>query len=114
MKTWILTLAIATGFLSVSTPADARHYRTSGYSGAVYISGYRSCGTPVYQQRYIVRHQRCGTPVWGYRIVAPPRAYCPPPRQRCYVVPPPVCPPPRVYHHGSHGGRVVIQGNFRL
>ena len=111
MKSWIITIAIAATSLCASADAEARSYKGRGYSSHVYVSGYRSCGTPIYQQRYVIRYQHCGTPVWGYRVVAPPRAYCPPPRPRCYV--PPVCPPPYVHTHGGYRGGVVIQGSFR-
>ena len=50
----------------------------------VYISGYRSCGTPVYTERFLIRRDRYGRPVWGYRVVSAPRPYVPP------IVRPPV------------------------
>ena len=119
MKSSICILAIAAAFLGSITASEARSYgRGGGYSNQVYISGYRSCGTPIYRERYIIRYQRCGTPVWGCRVISPPRAYCPPPRPRYHVVPAPVCPPPRPYcapHPGYYGrGGVVIQGSIRL
>jgi hypothetical protein len=118
MKATILTTVIAAlAMISASPIADARPHHRGKHGSHVYVSGYRSCGTPIYTERYIKRYKRCGAPVWGYRVVGPPRRYyvapqpyyrpaCPPPA----YYPPPVCPPP--YPH--HGSGVVIQGTFRL
>ncbi|HSP43559.1 MAG TPA: hypothetical protein VLO11_11855 [Luteolibacter sp.] len=121
MNKLIPTTLIAALAMIVAAPlADARpHHRGKHhkhhYKSHVYVSGYRSCGTPIYQERYVRHYRSCGTPVWGHRVVAPPRhyrharpryhrdSYCPPPR--------PVCPPPR-YHRS--GGRVIIQGILGL
>lgn len=110
MKNAILTSAIAALALVVAAPeADARSYR-GHHSSHVYVSGYRSCGTPVYTERYVIRYRtRCGTPVWGYRAVRAPVRYAPPPR-RYYR--PEVCPPHHPYPY--HRGGVVIHGSFRL
>lgn len=90
MKLLFSTLGLAAlTILGLATPADARPHRTK-----VFVSGYRSCGTPIYSERYIVRY-RHRVPVWGVRVCPPP-VYCPP-----VVVapcPPPVyCPPPVPY-----------------
>jgi hypothetical protein len=106
----LITAAIASLILLGATPlAEARSHR-GHHSSHVYISGYRSCGTPIYTERYLVRYMRCGSPVWGYRVVAPPR-YCPPPR-RYYQRP--VCPPPYPYSGGYYRSGVVIGGTLRL
>jgi hypothetical protein len=110
MQTGIITAAIAALALLGSAPqGDARPHRGHP-SNQVHVSGYRSCGTPIYQQRYISHYQRCGTPVWRTRHVAPPRGYS----YRAPVCRPalPVCPPP--YYGGYPRNGVVIQGSFRL
>lgn len=110
MKTTLLTLSLAAfAWLAAAPAAEARH-KHRGYSSHVYVSGYRSCGTPIYTERYVIRVKRCGTPVWGYRRVAAPRVYCPPPRPRRYVPAP--CPPPPCYD-GYRSG-VVIRGTVRF
>ncbi|MCU0752645.1 MAG: hypothetical protein MUC40_06405 [Akkermansiaceae bacterium] len=124
MKTGIITAAIAAlTLLGSATQGEARPKR--GHKGdQAYVSGYRSCGTPVYAQRHISHYKRCGTPVWKSRYVSPPRRYdyrvpvCPPPVRYC---PPPVryCPPPvqvcpPAYYQDYPRGGVVIQGTFRL
>jgi hypothetical protein len=115
MKSSILiTTAIAAlGLLGTTPSAEARpHHRHS--SSHVYISGYRSCGTPVYKEKYLIGYDRCGYPVWGYRIVSPPVRYCPPPRDYYYSRPA-VCPPPNPYYYGNRPRNgVVISGAFRL
>lgn len=107
MKT-LVTLAIATlALLGAAPQAEAR-----GHSTRVYISGYRSCGTPIYSERYFIGYDCHRRPIWGTRVVH--RHYvapCPPPR--CAPRPPRHCPPPRRDHH-NHDSRIVIQGNFRL
>lgn len=110
MKNAFLTSAIAALALIAAAPeADARSYR-GHHSSHVYVNGYRSCGTPVYTERYVIRYRKhCGSPVWGYRVVAAPVRYAPPPR-RYYR--PAVCPPP--YPYSYHRGGVVFQGSFRL
>ena len=114
MKTIITTVAIAALALVGAAPeADARPYHQSGN---VYISGYRSCGTPVYSERYFIGYDRCGEPIWGVRSVRQP--YYRPAAQPRYVAP---CPPPyrsatRYSHSGYRrpysGGSVVVQGFF--
>lgn len=110
MKSFICTFAITA--LTLVGAAPQAEARSSRHSSHVYISGYRSCGTPIYKQRYVVRYDRCGAPVWGYRVVAAPRVYCPPPRPRCYPVP--ACPPPLPYYGGCRNNGIVIQGAIRF
>jgi hypothetical protein len=118
MKTSIITAIIASlTLLGTSPEGEARPHR-GHHNGNVYVSGYRSCGTPIYQQRYITHYKHCGKPVWKNRYVAPPRAHyyhrpvCPPPVRIC-PPPVPVC-PPTYYHGGYPRNGVVIQGTFRL
>lgn len=107
MKTTIITLTIAAlALIGTATRAEAR-----SYSSHTYVSGYRSCGTPIYTERYFIGYDRCGAPVWGYRVVR--SSYRPVVRSR-YHAP---CPPPVRYGHGGYrrghsGGRVVIQGSI--
>jgi hypothetical protein len=119
MKTGIITAAIAAlALVGTATQGEARPHRKHCNSKQVYVSGYRSCGTPVYQTRYVSPYQRCGTPYWNTRYMAPRRVHyyqppvCPPPVRYC---PPPVqvC-PPTYYHGGYPRNGVVIQGSFRL
>jgi hypothetical protein len=113
MKTTFLitaTIAAITLFGPVSSAeARSRHKHSQSH---VYVSGYRSCGTPLYKERYIIRYDRCGYPVWGHRVVHPPVRYCPPPRQ--YHRRPVVCPPPYPHYRDQCRSGVVISGNFRL
>ena len=117
MKKLLSTTMIAALAMIVAAPlADARPHHRGKHrydNSYVYISGYRSCGTPIYKERYVRHYKRCGTPVWGYRIVPPPRHYYyeRPRYERRYREYQPACPPPRYY--GS-GGRVIIQGVFGL
>lgn len=109
MKTIATTLAIAALVLLGAAPqADARPHRSS----RVYISGYRSCGTPIYMERYFIGYDRCGNPVWGERLVR--QSYRPVVR---YPAP---CPQP--YYSSPYrsacreqpyrSGGIVIQGYF--
>jgi hypothetical protein len=124
MKTTLTTLAIAVLTLLGATPeAEARHA-----SGRVYISGYRSCGTPIYSERYLIGYDRCGHPVWGKRVIFYDRpAYRPAcrPSYRPVVVapryhvapcppsyrPPVYCPPP-IPRHGDCGTRITFHGSY--
>lgn len=104
MKTGIITAAIAALTLLGSAPqGEARPHRGHRHAEQVYISGYRSCGTPIYRQRYISHYKRCGTPVWKSRHLAPPRRHY-------YRAP--VCPPP--YYGAYPRSGVVFQGTIRL
>lgn len=115
MKTILTTFAIAALALIGAAPeAQARHPHQ--HSSRVYISGHRSCGTPIYSERYFIGYDRCGEPIWGVRTVHQP--YYRPVVQPRYVAP---CPPPyqrpsRYYDSSCDrsysGGRVVIQGYF--
>lgn len=66
---------IATAFaaialtLGAATHANARDYCESDYRTTVYVSGYASCGTPIYTERYVVRVDRHGHPIWGCRTL---------------------------------------------
>ena len=60
----MLTLATAFMAMGLTTQAEARHEQSS-----VYVSGYRSCGTPIYTMRYWVGYDRCGRPIWRYRVL---------------------------------------------
>lgn len=110
----LITAAIsALALLGVTSPAEAGSYHKH-HRNHVYASGYRSCGTPIYREKYLIAYDRCGYPVWGYRIVSPPVRYCPPPRDY-YHSRPAVCPPPNPYYYGSRTRNgVVISGSFRL
>lgn len=115
MKAILTTLAIATLALLGSAPeAHARPYHHSG--GGVFISGHRSCGTPVYSERYFIGYDHCGAPIWGTRIVR--QSYHRPVVRTRYVAP---CPPPyrSTSHHYNSGYRrsysgssIVVQGCF--
>ncbi|MEY3895901.1 MAG: hypothetical protein RLZZ214_1421 [Verrucomicrobiota bacterium] len=116
MKSITTTFAIAAMILLGITPElQAREHH---HENRVYISGYRSCGTPVYSERYFIGYDRCGNPMWGVRSIR--QRYRPVVRER-YVAP---CPPPR-YSSGRYvesdrrygdrwdsDRRVVIQGYF--
>jgi hypothetical protein len=108
MKTsLIITAAIAAiTLLGVSPSAEARSYHKHPKSH-VYVSGHRSCGTPIYTERYLIRYDRCGYPVWGYRTV---QRYCPPPRE--YYRPRVLCEPSSPYYGGRPRSGVVISGMF--
>jgi hypothetical protein len=41
----------------------------AGHSNNVYISGYRSCGTPIYTERVLVGYDHYRRPVYQYRTV---------------------------------------------
>ena len=104
MKTLLVTLGIAALALVGTAPKAEAH----GYRSTVYISGYRSCGTPIYKERYFIGYDRWGRPVWGTRIVR--RDYRPVVRTR-YVAP---CPPPVRYYPAPHyGGGFSVQATFR-
>lgn len=68
MKSILTSFAIATvAILGFAEKASAHSFESR-----VYISGYRSCGTPIYTERYFVRYDRCGKPIWGTRLVSAP------------------------------------------
>jgi hypothetical protein len=103
MRTLITCATAALALFAAAPVSEAGH--SHRHRSHVDVSGYRSCGTPVYTERYCVGYQRCGTPIWRYRVVsAPRRSYCPPPPCRPVVR---VCPPPP-----CRSG-VVFQGTFR-
>jgi len=113
VKTIATTIAIAAlALLGAAPQADARTHRSS-HSSRVYISGYRSCGTPIYSERYFIGYDRCGNPIWGERVVR--QSYRAPVR---YQAP---CPEPYYssgYYRPSYreqscrSGGIVIQGYF--
>ena len=116
MKSIIPTFAIAAmTFLGLAPELQARDHH---HDSRVYISGYRSCGTPVYSERYFIGYDHCGEPVWGVR---PSRQECRPVVRERYIAP---CPPPRYrsdrYIHDERryddrcdsGRRIVIEGFF--
>jgi hypothetical protein len=100
MKTKLLTTLAAAVLATFSAmpAAEARGYHRGAPANHVYISGYRSCGTPIYTERYFIGYGACGRIVWGYRSVrvappvryAPPRVVAPYPRHGYH---PPVCAP---------------------
>jgi hypothetical protein len=67
MKTIATAFAAIALTLGAATQASARDYCESDYRTTVYISGYASCGTPIYTERYVVRVDRYGHPIWGCR-----------------------------------------------
>ena len=113
MKTIATSFAIAAlALLGAAPQAEARSHR-SNHSSRVYISGYRSCGTPVYTETYFIGYDRCGNPVRGERRVR--EEYRPVVRER-YVEP---CPQPYYgrerytrYEDPCDDGRMVIQACF--
>lgn len=69
MKTIATAFAAIALTLGAASTASARDYCDSGYRTTVYVSGYASCGTPIYTERYVVRIDRRGHPVWGCRTL---------------------------------------------
>lgn len=116
MKTSIITAIIASITLLGTAPEGGARPHRGHHGGNVYVSGYRSCGTPIYQERYVSHYKRCGKPYWKTRSYCPPQPrYYRAPVYRAPVCPPPVpyC-PPTYYHGGYPRNGVVIQGTFRL
>jgi hypothetical protein len=65
MKSKLATLAaVVFTVLAAAPKAEARHPESR-----IYISGYLSCGSPVYTERYLIGYDRCGHPVWGTRVI---------------------------------------------
>jgi hypothetical protein len=65
MKTIVTTFAIAALALFAAAPqAEAR-----GHRSYVYISGYTSCGSPIYYERYFVGYDECGDEIWQVRRI---------------------------------------------
>jgi hypothetical protein len=80
MKTIVTTFAIAAlALLGAAPQAEAR-----GHKSRIYISGYQSCGTPIYYERYFVGYDECGDEIWEVRRVR--QQYRPVVRER-YVEP---------------------------
>jgi hypothetical protein len=106
MKTIIAAIAISAFTFIGSSVADARPHRHSSH---VYISSYKSCGSPVYKERYFVGYDRWGNEIWKTRLVR--QSYRPVVRPR-YVAP---CPPPRHVHRDygrGYGRGVTIHAHF--
>ena len=106
MKSIATTAIIALTLLGAAPKSEAG----CDQSSRTYISGYRSCGTPIYTERYFVGYDRCGNPVWGTRVV---RSHYRPVVRPRYVAPRPT------YHHNSYSyrghdrrGRVEFQASF--
>lgn len=115
MKNTILTtlIAAATIFVAATPAADAqryhRHQHHQHQSSHIFVSGYHSCGTPIYTERYIIRYDRYRRPVYGHRVIRHRRHHHVRPAPRGYRVAP--CPPPR-YHHGHHGRSRSRSGGY--
>jgi len=104
MKITITTLAIAILTLLAAAPqAEAR----SHHSSRTYISGYNSCGDPIYTERSFIGYDRCGNPLWRKRVIRP--QYRPVTRPHYAES---HCRPAR-YQRGYREGTLVIQAGFR-
>jgi hypothetical protein len=69
MKKALGLIAFAVAALSgLSATAEAGHS-----SSSTYVSGYTSCGTPIYTQRILVGYDRYQRPIYQYRTL-PPRS----------------------------------------
>lgn len=65
-KQLILAAVLLTGGLAL--PAAAQHHGHQGHDTEVFISGYHSCGTPIYAKRvHNGRYQRIA-PLTGYEL----------------------------------------------
>jgi len=65
MKSSIIHLTIAAMVLLGTVPqAGARSHQ----SARIYISGYTSCGVPIYVERYFIGYDPCGNEIWGKRV----------------------------------------------
>ncbi len=107
MKSFSATAAIITLTLLGAAPESEAGY---GHSGRTYVSGYQSCGTPIYTERYFIGYDRCGNPVWGTRVVR--SQYRPVVRQR-YVAPRPTYyQNTHNYRNDSHRPRIQFQASF--
>jgi len=67
-----ITTATATVIALILLGAAPTSEARCSPSSRTYISGHRSCGTPIYTQRYFVGYDRCGHEVWGTRVVRSP------------------------------------------
>lgn len=78
MKTAFAAFAIAAlAFAGTASRAEAQSHCGSGPSSYTYVSGYRSCGTPIYTQKYFAGYDHCGRVIWKYRVISPPVQYRP-------------------------------------
>ena len=97
---------LSTAFLFTPNTAEAQHC-SSGTT--TYISGYTSCGSPIYTQKIFLRYDCYGRPVYTYRSL--PVVYRQPVvhySHRSSYRPEPHYDTHRGYNsyrgHGSHGG----------
>jgi len=118
MKSIITLIAAAfITLLGTTTPADARQYNNK----RVQFSGYQSCGTPIYTERFFIGYDRCGDPIYGHRTVRShyqpvvrPR-YAPVVRRQ-YIAPCPAQHFRRGHHHHrnfSRNGVMIEHGYHR-
>lgn len=64
MKKILTYLSILTAaFLFTPNSAEARPH---SHGSTTYVSGYSSCGCPMYTKKVFVRHGQCGTPIYSY------------------------------------------------
>jgi len=97
----ITTMIAAAAMIAAAPSAEAQrhhhhrhHHHPHANASYVFISGYQSCGRPIYSERYVVGYDRRSRPVYGYRTVRHrPQFVRPAPRG--YRVAPAPCPPPR-------------------
>jgi hypothetical protein len=105
MKAILTTLAItALTLLGAAPQAEARQH----HSSRIYISGYLSCGAPIYKERYFVGYDRCGDPIWRTRVIR--QEYRPVVRPRYTACPAPYYPPTRC--DSGRRNRITIQASF--
>jgi hypothetical protein len=110
VKTIATTIAIAAlALLGAAPQADARS--RSSHASRIYVSGHRSCGTPIYMERYFIGYDRCGNPIWGQRPVR--HSYRPPVRYQEHCAPHHSNPYRSGYREPSYrSGGFVVQGHF--
>lgn len=101
MKSLAIPALIALTLLGAAPTSEAG----CGLPSRTYVSGYQSCGTPIYTERYFVGYDRCGNPVWGTRVV---RSHYQPALRQRYVAPRPVY-RQSSYGYESHGYRPQVQ-----
>jgi len=67
MKKLLMLLTVLAAGVIAAPSVEARPYHNHGTQ--TYVSGYTSCGCPIYKQRYIVRYDHCGNPIYAYRVL---------------------------------------------
>lgn len=115
MKTTLLTTLLAclmTVGMVAQADARPRHHQQT----VIYVSGYQSCGTPIYTEKRFCGYNRWGRPIWDYRVLRPGEyrngygrrasVY----RGNGYGYRDQGCSP----HRARYGNRVIFQGNIRL